>query len=34
MEELAELDLPDQIYNWLADFFTGHSYRTVYCGRR
>jgi Reverse transcriptase (RNA-dependent DNA polymerase) len=31
MEKLAELDLPDQVYNWLADFFIGHSHCTVYC---
>jgi hypothetical protein len=30
MEKLAELDLPDQVYNWLADF-TGHFHCTVYC---
>jgi len=24
MEKLALLDLPDHVYNWLADFFTGH----------
>jgi hypothetical protein len=23
--KLVELDLPDQVYYWLADFFTGHS---------
>jgi hypothetical protein len=34
MEKLAELDLPDQVYNWLADFFTGHSHCTVYCGQK
>jgi hypothetical protein len=34
MEKLAELDLPDQVYNWLADFFTWHSHCTVYCGQK
>jgi Reverse transcriptase (RNA-dependent DNA polymerase) len=33
MKKLAELDLPDQVYNWLAAFFTGHSHCTVYCGQ-
>jgi hypothetical protein len=33
MEKLAELDLPDQVYNWLADFFTRHFHCTVYCGQ-
>jgi ribonucleases P/MRP protein subunit RPP40 len=32
-EKLAELDLPDQIYNWLADFFTGHSHCIVFYGQ-
>jgi hypothetical protein len=34
MEKLAELDLPHQVYNWLADFFTGHSHCTIYCGQK
>jgi hypothetical protein len=33
MEKLAELDLPDQVFNWLSDFFTGHSRCTVYYGQ-
>jgi hypothetical protein len=34
MENLAELDLPDQVYNWMADFVTGHSHCTVYCSQK
>jgi hypothetical protein len=30
---LAQLDIPDFVYNWLADFFTGHSHCTVFCGQ-
>ena len=30
LEKLAQLDLPDHVCNWLADFFTGHSHCTVY----
>jgi Reverse transcriptase (RNA-dependent DNA polymerase) len=33
MKKLAELDLSDQIYHCLADFFTGHVVCTVYCGQ-
>jgi hypothetical protein len=33
LEKFAKLDRPDQVYNWLADFFTGHSHCTVYCGQ-
>ena len=33
MEKLAHLHLPDYVYNWLADFFTGHSHCTVYHGQ-
>ena len=33
MEKLAQLHLPDYVYNWLADFFTGHSHCTVYHGQ-
>jgi len=27
-------DIPDQIYNWLVNFFTGHSHRTEYHGQQ
>ena len=33
LEKLAQLHLPDYVYNWLADFFTGHSHCTVYHGQ-
>ena len=28
LEKLAQLDIPDAVYNWLADYFTGHSHCT------
>ena len=31
-EKLAQFDLPDNVYNWLADYFNGHSHCTLYCG--
>jgi len=34
LEKLAQLDIPDQIYNWLVNFFTGHSHRTEYHGQQ
>ena len=30
LQKLAQLDLPDHIYNWLADFFSNHSHCTVF----
>jgi len=30
LEKLAQLDIPDNAYNWLVDFFGGHSHCTVY----
>jgi len=32
LEKIAKLDIPDLIYNWLTDFFTGHSHQTHYGG--
>jgi len=32
LQKAAELDLPDHVFNWLVDFFEGHSHRTVYAG--
>ena len=29
---MPELDISDHVYNWIADFFTGHSYWTYYGG--
>jgi Reverse transcriptase (RNA-dependent DNA polymerase) len=26
MEKLTQLDIPDHVYNWLADFFNSHSH--------
>jgi len=34
LEKLAQLDMPDNAYNWLVAFFSGHSHCTVYQGRR
>ena len=31
LQKLARLDMPDQVYNWLVDFFSGHSHSTEYC---
>src|SRR5664279_1572664 len=31
--KLAQLDIPENVYNWMADFFTGHSHCTAYDGR-
>jgi len=28
MEKMALLDMPDQVYNWIRNFFTGHSHCT------
>ena len=33
LEKLAQLSMPDNAYNWLVDFFSGHSHCTVYCGQ-
>ena len=30
LEKLAQLDIRDAVYNWLADYFTGHSHCTKY----
>jgi len=32
LEKLAKLDLPVNVYNWLVDFFGGHSHCTKYQG--
>jgi hypothetical protein len=31
LDNLAILQLPDYVYNWLVDFFNGHSHATRYC---
>jgi len=28
---MAQLDMPNEDYNWLVDFFSGHAHCTVYC---
>ena len=28
-QKLASLDIPDCVYNWLADYFSGHSHCTA-----
>jgi len=33
MEKLAQLDLPDSVYNWLTHFFGGHTHCTMYQGQ-
>ena len=33
LEKIAELYVPDNVYNWLVDFFNGHSHCTVYRGQ-
>ena len=30
LQKMAQLDTPDEVYNWLVDFFSGHSHCTVY----
>ena len=27
---MAQLDVPDHVYNWLVDFFAGHMHQTKY----
>ena len=34
LEKMAQLDLPDNVYNWLVDFFSDHTHSTVYKGER
>jgi len=29
-EKLAQLDIPDNIYNWMVNFFNGHQHSTTY----
>ena len=33
LQKLAQLDLPDHVYNWMVDYFEGHSHCTQYCGQ-
>ena len=32
LAKMAELELPDPVYNWLVDFFREHAHRTVFNG--
>jgi len=34
LEKMAQLDLPDNVYNWLVNFFSEHTHSTVYKGER
>jgi len=33
MEKYAVLDIPENIYNWLVAYFSGHSHCTTYRGQ-
>ena len=33
MNTLAQLDLPDSVYNWLTNFFSGHTHCAKYQGQ-
>jgi hypothetical protein len=33
LAKMAQLDIPDNVYNWMADFFSGHSHCTTYRGQ-
>jgi len=30
LDKMSQLDIPDNIFNWLVDFLTGHSHQTHY----
>ena len=30
LEKMAELDMPEYVYNWIVNYFSGHSHCTVY----
>ena len=32
LHKMAQLDIPDEVYNWLVSFFRGHSHCTLYQG--
>ena len=32
LEKMALLNLPDQIYNWFVNYYSGHSHCTSFCG--
>jgi ribonucleases P/MRP protein subunit RPP40 len=33
LEKLAKLDIPDHVYTWFTDFFTGHAHLIRYNGQ-
>ena len=33
LQKLASLDIPDCVYNWLVDYFSGHSHCTAFHGQ-
>ena len=33
LQKLASLDIPDWVYNWLVDYFSGHSHCTAFHGQ-
>lgn len=33
LQKLAQFDIPDRVFNWILDFFKGHSHCTVYNGQ-
>jgi hypothetical protein len=34
LEETTQLNLPNNVYNWLVDFFSGHTHCTLYRGEK
>jgi len=32
LNKMADLDIPDDVYNWLVSYFSGHSHCTRYAG--
>ena len=33
LEKMAKLDIPDNVYNWLVNYYNGHSHCTMYRGQ-
>ena len=34
LEKMAQLNMPDEVYNWSVDYFSGHAHCTVYRDQR
>ena len=34
LDKIARLQIPDNVYNWLVDYFDGHEHCTAYGGQR